>query len=464
MIRIFSHRFNIRIAFFFVTEGFLILSSVGLAIALRFIFDKHQTTLDPTLLSKALIFAAVCQLCFSYSDLYSFKHNLYNERLVRRILQSLLAAALLILIISFFFPSLPIGHGIFTISLIILPVLVISWRRIYSQLLDKRLLNARVLIVGAGNLALEIGKEILSNQTYGYRIVGFIDKDSSRVGQKILNPSIIGQYSQILGITVNEKVDRIIVALPERRGNLPVGELLKCKMLGVEVEDGLSFYEKMTGKVSLEELKPSWLIYSDGFRIQKHQRIIKRAVDILLSIMGLLFTIPFFVLVPVLIRLDSRGRVFYRQGRVGENGKRFTLLKFRSMCPNAEAGLGPIWAKKNDSRITRIGKFLRKARIDEIPQLINVLKGEMSFVGPRPERPAFVDQFNADIPYYQLRYSVKPGITGWAQVKFQYGASKEDTCEKLQYDLYYIKNLSAFLDFNIILSTIKVVLLARGSR
>ncbi|MHB8481177.1 MAG: TIGR03013 family XrtA/PEP-CTERM system glycosyltransferase [Nitrospiria bacterium] len=455
---------NVRSALFFITEGFLIFSSVGFAIALRFLFDKHLILQDPLIFFKASIFAGVCQVCFAYSDLYSFKNGRYNQELIKRLVQSILIAAVLLTILSYLFPALLIGRGIFITSLIICPLLVISWRRLYNRILDKSLSNNRLIIVGSGGLALEIGREILSNKSLGYQMAGFIDESSKGNSGRTLNPSIIGDHEQLLGIARKEKVNHIIVALSERRKTLPLEQLWECKMLGVEIEDGHSFYEKMTGRVSLEELKLSWLIYSDGFQIYKSKRILKRTMDIIFSLIGIAAAAPFFILIPLLIRIDSPGPVFYRQERVGEKGKNFTLLKFRSMRHDAEDQLGPVWAKTDDPRATRLGGLMRKARIDEIPQLINVLKGEMSFVGPRPERPVFVDQFIQEIPYYKLRNSVKPGITGWAQVKFHYGASKEDTCQKLQYDLYYIKNLSIFLDLAIIFSTIRVVLSGRGAR
>ena len=462
--RVLKQYFNLRSAIFLFTEGFLIYISVGLAIAIRFLFDKNRILGDPFIFFKALVFTGICQVCFSYSDLYSFKSERFNKELIKRLIQSILVAGALLMIISYLSPTLLIGRGILLISLTICPLLIITWRHLYSRILNENLLNNRVIIIGSGFLALDIGREVLSNKSLGYQIVGFIDADSSKIGKKILNPSIIGDYGQLLGIVRKERINRIIVAHSERRGTLPVEQLLECKMLGVMIEDGLSFYEKMMGKVSLEELKPSWLIYSDGFRIDKVKKIIKRMTDIIFSSIGVVVAIPILIMIPLLIRLDSPGPVLYRQERVGEKEKNFTLFKFRSMRVDAENTLGPVWAQKNDPRITRVGNFIRKTRIDEIPQLFNVLKGDMSFVGPRPERPLFVKQFIQEVPFYHLRYFVKPGITGWAQIKYPYGASKEDTCEKLKYDIYYIKNLSLFLDIAILFSTVKVVLSARGAR
>jgi len=313
-------------------------------------------------------------------------------------------------------------------------------------------------------LAKEIGSEILSMKSLGYQIVGFIDKDPAMVGVRLLNPSVIGEYRQLPMIAQEKRINRIIVALTEQRGSLPIDGLLRCKLSGIMIDEGITFFEQITGKIPLEGLKPSWLIFSDGFKIKKSKKIVKRAMDLVFSIIGLILTVPIYLIFSLLIRLDSPGPVLYRQERIGENGKRFSLLKFRSMRLDAEADLGPVWAQDDDARITRIGKFLRRTRIDELPQLFNVLKGEMSFVGPRPERPWFVEQLEKEIPYYMLRFSVKPGITGWAQIKYRYGASVKDAFEKLQYELYYIKNLSFSLDLAIIFSTIRVVLSGKGAR
>jgi sugar transferase (PEP-CTERM system associated) len=276
-------------------------------------------------------------------------------------------------------------------------------------------------------------------------------------------PKVIGDYSQILSICKEGTVDRIIVALDERRGKLPTEQLLSCRLRGIRVDDGMAFTEDLAGKLSVENLYPSSLIFSDGFRSSVIFKRVKRYLDIVASAFGLLLSLPISVLVAVAIKVDSKGSVLYRQARVGEDGKIFTLMKFRSMRVDAEES-GPVWAKSHDPRMTRVGHIIRKLRVDEIPQMINVLRGEMSFVGPRPERLYFTDQLTEEIPYYSQRHVIKPGITGWAQIKYPYGASKEDALEKLKYDLYYIKHMSLFFDLMIILETIKTILQRRGSR
>jgi len=280
---------------------------------------------------------------------------------------------------------------------------------------------------------------------------------------KSFNPSIIGNFSQISSICREVHVDRIVVALDERRGKLPVDQLLDCRLKGVKVEEGASFSEYITGKLTVENLRPSSLIFADGFKRSNAIQQAKRFIDITTGLITLLLFSPLALIISLAIILDSKGPIFYRQERVGQDGRIFRLLKFRSMQVNAEEN-EPIWAEVNDPRVTRVGKIIRKLRLDEIPQVVNVLKGEMSFVGPRPERPFFTEKLMKEIPFYSLRHNVKPGITGWAQICYPYGASKEDALEKLKYDLYYIKHVSPFMDFTILLETLKIVLFGSGSR
>ena len=276
--------------------------------------------------------------------------------------------------------------------------------------------------------------------------------------------NVIGNYSNIIRLAGEKKVDRIIVALEERRGNFPTKELLECRMEGITVEDGISFIEYLTGKLLIDKIRPSSLIFSNGFNKSPVVQSLKTCSDLLLSLIFLVLFMPLMVCIAVAIKIDSPGPVFYRQERYGRNGKLFDLLKFRSMKNNAEKETGPVWAEENDKRITRIGKIIRKFRLDELPQIINVLKGEMSFIGPRPERPFFVEQLKKEIPYYDKRHIVKPGITGWAQTEYSYGATKEEAMEKLKYDLYYIKNMSLFFDLFIYFRTVKIVLFGEGAR
>ena len=276
-------------------------------------------------------------------------------------------------------------------------------------------------------------------------------------------PVVIGDFKQISSICSKNRVDRIVVALDERRGSLPVDQLLLCRLSGINVDDGVTFTENLTGKLCVESLHPSSIIFSNGITGRFYTGKLKRVSDIIAALSGLLFLGPLCMLIAMAIKLDSKGPVFYRQERVGRDGRVFRLLKFRSMVVDAEKD-GPIWAVKNDDRCTRVGKIIRKLRLDEIPQLINVLKGTMSIVGPRPERPFFVKKLEQELSFYYHRHLVKPGVTGWAQIYYPYGATMEDAVEKLKYDLYYIKNISPVLDLRIISETVKIVLLGKGSR
>ena len=279
-----------------------------------------------------------------------------------------------------------------------------------------------------------------------------------------MNAKVIGSYDQLLEIVEREHIDKIVVALVDRRSTLPVQALLACKQRGIEVEESTTFFEKLCGSIMLENLRPSWLIFSPGFAVPSLLRLRKRAMDLALATLGLTLACPLMALLAVLIKLDSRGPALYTQERVGEKGKHFTLLKFRSMYVGAEAATGPVFADAHDDRITRIGRFLRSARLDELPQLINVLRSDMSFVGPRPERPFFVEQYEKEIPFYDQRLNTKPGITGWAQVRYPYGSTLQDAEEKLRFDLFYVKNMSILFDGFIMLKTLKIIVLGCGAR
>ncbi len=282
------------------------------------------------------------------------------------------------------------------------------------------------------------------------------------MGQEVMGFPVVCSYEQIHDYCNENQVGIIVVALSDRRAQLPLWQLLECKMRGVAIEEVTAFYEKMTGQIMVEDIKPSSIIFSEGYRISRVQLTIKRLLDIALSLIGLILAAPILAVAAVLIRLNSRGGVFYFQERVGQHGKPFTLIKLRTMISDAEKETGPVWTTSNDPRVDRLGKVLRLTRVDEIPQMWNVLRGDMSFVGPRPERQFFIRELQEEIPFYIQRLAVKPGLTGWAQVRFHYAASKEQTLIKLQHDLYYIKHLSVVLDLIIVLDTIRVVILGKG--
>lgn len=464
VLRILNQYVPTRKLLFFFCESIFILGMILLGTYLRFLGNEMRFLhYYEGLLPKALLIVAAVQLCLYYFDLYDLKIFRSNIELTVRLFQSLGISSIALAIIYYLFPDLIIGRGIFFISLILMGMIIVLWRLLYNHLLRTKNLDQRILIVGTGTLAKNIAMDILEKADTGFRVVGFISQDPSEIGEKLVNPAVIGDQSQILEMANRESVQRVIVALEERRGNFPEVQLLDCKMKGIVIEEGVEFYEYLTGRLRVESLRPSYFIFSNGFRKSKLTMWSKRAIEFFLSFLGVTILLPAIFIIYILIKLDSKGPVLYKQERVGENGKSFNLMKFRSMIENAETN-GPVWAGQNDDRVTRVGKWLRKWRLDEIPQMINVLLGEMSFVGPRPERPFFVEQLRKEIPYYDQRLAVKPGITGWAQIRYRYGASKEDTLEKLKYDLYYIKNLSLLLDMIIIFETAKVVLFGKGAR
>ena len=294
--------------------------------------------------------------------------------------------------------------------------------------------------------------------------MGFIDSDPQRVGAPVLNPGVIGTIEDIPAIVRARSVDQVVVSLADARGKLPMDKLLEMKLEGVSFEHLATVYENYTGKIAVESLRPSWLIFSPGFKKSRFQRFTKRVLDVFVATCGLLIAAPLMLAAAAAVKLTSRGSILYWQDRVGRHGRVFDIAKFRSMRKDAEKDTGAVWASKNDSRVTAIGRLLRRTRIDELPQLWNVLKGDMSFVGPRPERPEFVASLTRDIPFYGQRHTVRPGLTGWAQVQYTYGASVEDALEKLQYDLFYIKHCTIAFDVLVLLSTIKIVVLTRGAQ
>jgi sugar transferase (PEP-CTERM system associated) len=325
-----------------------------------------------------------------------------------------------------------------------------------------------LLLVGTSHAAVVLARELFERrQELGVDIVGFVDPDPTKVGAPVINPGVVGTIDDIPSLTSRMHVDRVVVSLSDSRGKLPMQQLLDVRLrTGVLFDHLASVYEEYTGKIALENLRPSWLVFSSGFRKNRLSLITKRVFDVCASVAGLILSLPLTMLTAILVKLDSpRDPVFYHQERVGLNGVPFTIHKFRTMRSDAEAGTGPVWsAGDNDPRITRVGHFLRKTRLDEIPQLWNVLCGDMSLIGPRPERPAFVDKLTEQIPFYGQRHVVKPGVTGWAQVRYSYGASVEDALEKMQYDLYYVKHMSLMFDLVIVLETVKTVVLRRGAR
>jgi sugar transferase (PEP-CTERM system associated) len=413
---------------------------------------------------KALLIAGICQLCLYYADLYDLKTITDRRDLFIRIVQALGAASFMLAAVYFWFPGVMIGRGVFLLAAILVMTSVVSWRLAFEWISPRITPQERLLIVGTSKAALALARELFARRhEMGVEIVGFVDPNPARLGTPVLNPGVIGTVEDIPAIVRARGVDRVVVSLADARGQLPMDKLLEMKLEGVSFDHLASVYEEYTGKIAVENLRPSWLIFSSGFRKTTALTATKRLVDIVASACGLVIILPVMAVISIALKLNSRGDIFYHQQRVGQHGRVFMVHKFRSMRPDAEAQTGAVWSRPNDDRVTTVGRFLRRTRLDELPQLWNVLKGDMSLVGPRPERPEFVRQLTAQIPFYGQRHVVRPGLTGWAQVRYTYGASVEDALEKLQYDLFYIKNMSLALDAFTMLATIKTVILQRGA-
>jgi len=432
--------------------------------ALMLVAARANGSLDSALaaLWKIGLATAVFELCFYYNDLYDLTVVHSRSELLTRVMRAAGTGAIALGILSIVVPAVSVGHGIFVTSLWLLLIAIPLWRMAFDGLTRDRRLEQRVLIVGTGPIARLVARQINAQHDFGYHIVGCVT-ESSDADTDGLDMPLLGTAADVSLLVLRHQIDRVVVSLSDRRGHLPIKELLRAKLSGVRIEDAATTYERISGKILTDGLAPSWLIFSDGFQASRGTRVVKRFVDIVLAAIGLVVAAPLMLLTAIAVWLDSPGPVLYRQVRVGENDRLFTLCKFRSMRRDAERGK-PIWATNNDNRVTRVGRVIRLTRLDELPQLLNVLRGDMSFVGPRPERPYFVQRLAADIPFYAERHAVKPGITGWAQVKYGYGSSVEDAMEKLRYDLYYIKHLSIGFDLTIVIDTVKVILCARGAQ
>jgi sugar transferase (PEP-CTERM system associated) len=342
-------------------------------------------------------------------------------------------------------------------GLIILSFTLFGWRFAYVWIVQQPYFRERVYVLGTGERAQRLLEGLRGRSALGIEVVGWTGNIAGELTRETV-------ANHLLSMVRNSGVHRVIVAMPDRRGTLPVEELLALRLSGVKVEEAASWLEKISGRIEVEQLYPSWLIFTEGFRFNSGVILLRRLFSMLVAVVALLLTLPLVPFIILAIRLDSPGSVLYRQKRVGRGGGHFYCYKFRTMREDAEADRGPTWATDDDPRVTRVGKFLRTSRLDEIPQLWCVLKGDMHFVGPRPERPEFVEWLSREIPYYGVRHVVRPGITGWAQVQYKYGNTLEDAREKLQYDLFYIKNASFGLDLLIMFQTIKIVLLGRGAK
>jgi sugar transferase (PEP-CTERM system associated) len=445
-------------------ETVLIVCAVAVAAWVRLGPAAWTLMVSENGLTRTILIAAVCQTCLYFSDMYDLRRISDRRELFTGIVRALAATSFLLAALYFWFPALIVGRGVFLVASFLAISLITGWRLAFEWLTHHVAPSERLLLVGTGSAAVALARELFERrQDLGVEIVGFVDPDPALVGAPVINPGVIGTIDDIPAIVRTRNVDRVVVSLSDSRGKLPMHTLLDMKLAGVTFDHLASVYEELTGKIAVENLRPSWLIFSSGFKKSRATQAGKRLVDIVAASIGLGLGAPIMALVALAVKLTSPGPVVFRQQRVGLQGRTFTVYKFRSMRKDAEATTGAVWATTNDNRVTAIGRFLRKSRLDEMPQLWNVLNGEMSLVGPRPERPEFVSSLVEQIPFYGQRHVVRPGLTGWAQVRYSYGSTVEDAMEKLQYDLFYVKNRSISLDLFIIFSTIKTVLLQRGA-
>jgi sugar transferase (PEP-CTERM system associated) len=448
-----------------LAEAMLLFGGMIVAVYLRLAtLDADYELIEKHGFYKAALATLFCLSSFYLYDLYDFVIMHDRRELVLRMIQALGLAWMALALAFYAIPALMIGRGVSLIALPLALGLMVGWRLSIHWLLGHPHIGERILIVGSGEMAVETAREALERRDAGYRIVGFTDNDPELLGKSLINPRVIGLTNELMEIVKRENVDRIVVAMGERRGQFPVDQLLQLSLSGnVFIEECASFYERITGRVHLGMVRPSLLIFSGRGRQARLNTFTRIAMHRSVAFIGAILSFPIAIVTAILIKLESKGPVLYKQERVGKNGRPFTLMKFRSMNLDAEKD-GPVWAQDGDDRTTRIGRIIRRIRVDEIPQFWNILRGDMNFVGPRPERPHFIKQLAEEIPYYEQRHLIAPGLTGWAQIKYPYGASVEDARQKLQYDLYYIKNQNLLLDAAILFETVKTIIFSRGAR
>lgn len=456
MIRLFNVYYPVRMLLLLAGEALVVWTSFVLACVLQNPDDSYLVLNYEGGYVKILVVTAAVLLFSNWFDLYDPAYVKDKAELYFRLLLVPGSLALILAAVGYVFPRF-MRNSAFLLGLIILTLALFGWRAAYGWLAQQPYLRERVYVLGDGERAQRLVQGLGTRSELGIEVVGWTGNlEGAPVREAVAE--------HLMQLARQYKVHRVIVAMPDRRGTIPVQELLSLRVRGVKIEEAASWLEKMSGRIEVEQLYPSWLIFADGFRFSAGMSLVRRLLSVLASAVLLLLVLPVIPFVVLAIKLDSPGPVLYRQKRVGRGGTHFLCFKFRTMRQDAEADTGATWATDDDPRITRVGKFLRLSRLDEIPQLWCVLRGDMGFVGPRPERPEFVAWLSREIPYYPVRHAVRPGITGWAQVRYKYGNTLADAREKLQYDLFYIKNASLGLDMLIMFQTIKIVLLGRGAQ
>ena len=457
MFRLFNLYFTTRKLFLLVGEASIISLSFILAVILRFGHETLPILLGQDGIYKIFLITFVALICSHYLDLYDLRRIGGNNATYFRLCVLVGVLAVFLAGCTYLFPSLKVGKHVYLIGLGILSLMWICWRWAYNRILMLPVLRQRVFMLGNGERARRLVKILRTRRELGMDVVGW----AGETGESLTHETLSKTLRELNG---KHGVDRVILALADRRSTMPLEDLLTLRLAGIKIQDGTGLLEEVSGQVEVDELRPAWLIFSEGFRLSATYQFTRRAVSIICSLLLLLLMLPLIPVIILLIKLTSPGHVFYYQERTGINGLTFLCYKFRSMRPDAEVDTGPTWASDDDPRVTRIGRFLRRTRLDEIPQLWNVIRGDMAFIGPRPERPEFVNKLRKEIPYYYLRHIFRPGLTGWAQINYGYGSSIEEAKEKLRYDLYYIKNGSLALDFIILFETAKAVIFGRDAR
>ena len=469
MLRIANHYVSKIVFVLLFVELLVLLGAAYIGAAVRFI-DLGQAAslaniehLDHFFIS-ALAFAAAIIFSMSAMGMYQldFNEGLRNPFFMK-LLPSFLMGFLILTLVFYVAPDLYFGRGVLALVFGISGLGIFLARMAFFKSSELRIMETRILFLGSGPLAKECSDLARQSSSYHrYKITGFVPTPTEELCVPAANLLQSREGDTLLSIARQHNAEEIVVSVQNRRGGFPIKELLECKLQGLKVTDAATFFERETCQIRVDSLQPSWLVFGGGFDQSYVRSFMKRCFDLVCSMIILALTFPIMLAAALAVRLEDRGPVFYSQERVGKDGKVFHVHKFRSMRTDAEKSGKPQWAQQNDPRITRVGNFMRKTRIVELPQILNVFKGDMSFVGPRPERQYFVEQLIEVVPYYNVRHSVKPGITGWAQVRYGYGSSAEDALQKLQYDLYYVKNNSLFLDVLILIDTLKVVLFRSG--
>lgn len=463
MVRLFNVYYPKRTLVLAASEALLVLLALLVPMTVQFVGDLSEIPSFGERFLKLLLAAAVVILCAYYLDLYS-PTTLTNPREVwTRAMMSLGASCIVLAALYAMLPTTRLPQNVILPGIVLTSMAFVGSRHAFSRLNRSARLAERAVLLGAGPLITRLATEVISRPELGIRLVGYIGHPLPD-GFELPDLPFLGDASHFGEIISARPVDRVIVTMSDRRGSLPVHDLLQLKTRGTMVEDGVQFYETISGRMPVDAVRPGAMLFSHGFHVSQSVLLKKRFYSLIISGIALTILSPLMLLVALAVVIETPGGALFRQKRVGLGGRVFEILKFRSMRVGAEAESGPVWAQDKDPRVTRVGRVLRKLRLDELPQLINILRGDMSVVGPRPERPHFVEMLCEQIPYYALRHSVPPGLTGWAQVSYPYGSSVEDSREKLEYDLFYIKNMSLSLDLLILFSTLKIVLLGKGAK